>query len=104
MHKERPNLGHADCVNKGHEFLMVVHHQAAQSVLHHVAGHHQQGLHLAEAVRLVVAFIQVVPTLACTTAHSPEQIAEVYMWVCLSECLYRKRLPTTKEILNSRLV
>ena len=47
---------------------MVVQDKAAQRVFHHEAGEVQQGLHLAEAVGLIVALIQVVPAFACSTS------------------------------------
>ena len=47
---------------------MVVQDKAAQSVLHHETSHNKKRLHLAKAVRLVVALIQVVPAFACIRA------------------------------------
>lgn len=77
VHKqvESSHLGAAHSCHEGNKLGVVVQYQAAQSVLHHEAGHCQQRLHLAEAVGLIVALTQVVPTLACSrTVSYPPQV------------------------------
>ena len=60
---DHAHLGAASSSHKCNKLGMVVHDQTAQRVLHHEASHCQQGPHLAEAVCLIAALIQVVPPL-----------------------------------------
>ncbi len=60
----------AGSIDKCHVFGVVIQDQAAQSVFHHETSHNQKRLHFAEAVRLIVALVQVVPAFACKRAKS----------------------------------